>query len=129
MIKVLLIESEPKVRDIIMVGLDQFQVFEVDHAEDEWAVEMAREKPYDLVLVNLELGKGVDGMEIAKLIREYEKDAEIVLITRGRSSKLISKEKAALNVFALLTLPIEEEPFFKMVARAKDRIESKDSRR
>ncbi|MHC4472703.1 MAG: response regulator [Planctomycetota bacterium] len=129
MIKVLLIESDPKTRDIITVGLDQFQVFDVDHAEDAWGVEMAREGSYDLMLVNLELGKGVDGLDIVKEIREFDDKAEIVLITRGRSSKLLSKEKAAQNIFALLTQPVEEQPFFKLLARVRERIEQKQAKR
>ena len=43
MIKVLLIESDPETRDIIQVGLDNFQVFEVDHASDTWGLELFRE--------------------------------------------------------------------------------------
>jgi DNA-binding response OmpR family regulator len=128
MFKALLIECEPKTRDIILVGLEQFQVFDVDHAEDEWGVEMAREKAYDLIVVNLDLGKGVNGMEIARSIREFEQNAELVLLTRGRSSKLVAKEKAALNVFALLTVPVEDEAFFKLMARVKERIEQKEKR-
>jgi DNA-binding response OmpR family regulator len=111
------------------VGLDQFQVFDVDHAEDAWGVEMAREGSYDLMLANLELGKGVDGLDIVKEIREFDDKAEIVLITRGRSSKLLSKEKAAQNIFALLTQPVEEQPFFKLLARVRERIEQKQAKR
>ena len=36
MIKVLLIESDPKTRDIIEVGLDNFQVFEVDNSMNNY---------------------------------------------------------------------------------------------
>jgi DNA-binding response OmpR family regulator len=125
MIKVLLIESDPKTRDIIEVGLDNFQAFEVDNAEDSWAVEMAKENSYDLLLVDLELADHVDGMEVVRQIREADPEVEIIVITKGRSSKLLSKEKNALNVFALLPTPIEELSFFKLIGRVRDRIESK----
>lgn len=125
MIKSLLIESDPKNRDIIRTGLDQFQVFAVDCAEDAWGVDMAREKPYDLVVVDLELGGRADGMAVVRQIREFDQDAEIVLITRGRSSRLLSKEKAVSNIFALLPLPLDEVGFFKLLARVRDRIESR----
>jgi len=129
MIKVLLIESDPKTRDIIEVGLDNFQVFEVDNAEDSWAVDMAKEKSYDLVLVNLELANHVDGMDVVRKIREADQEVEIIVITRGKSSRLLSKEKAVSGVFALLPSPIEELAFFKLIGRVRDWIESKKKKR
>ncbi len=125
MLKALLIESDPRNRDIIKVGLDQFQVFEVDHAEDAWGVEMAREKGYDLILVNVELSGNADGLAVVRQIREFDQTAEIILLTRGRSSRILGKEKAAHNLFALLALPVEEESFFKTIKRVKDRLEAR----
>ena len=125
MIKVLLIESDTKNRDIVTVGLENFQAFEVDYAEDAWGVEMARENSYDLILVNLVLADHTDGMELVKQIREFEEEAEIVVMTRGKSSRLLSKEKSASNIFSLLSLPIDEQAFFKTIVRVKDRITNK----
>ncbi len=107
MIKALLIEADPTTRDIIKTGLEQFQAFEIDLSDDAWGVEMAREKTYDLILVNLELPDGADGITVSKQIREFDKDCEIVLITRGKSSRLLTKEKAAQNIFSLLSCPID----------------------
>ena len=129
MIKVLLIESDPKTRDIIEVGLDNFQAFEVDHADDAWAVDMAKEKAYDLVIVNIELANRVDGMDVVRQIREGDQEVEIIVITKGKSSRLLSKEKAVCGVFALLPTPIEELSFFKLIGRVRDRIEAKKKQR
>jgi len=129
MIKVLLIESDPKTRDIIRVGLDNFQVFEVDLADDTWGVDMAKEKKYDLVIVDLELAGGADGMNVVHQIREFDEDTEIILVTKGKSSRLLSKEKAASNLFALLSTPVNELSFCKMISRVRDRIEAKGGAR
>lgn len=128
MIDVLLIESDPKTRDIIKVGLAQFQAFEVDTAHDSWAVEMAREKNYDLLIANLVLADKLDGMELIRGIREFNQDAEVLVLTRGKSSKLLSKEKSTANIFALIPLPIDEQAFFKTISRVKTRIEKKQTR-
>lgn len=125
MIKALLIEADPRNRDIIRTGLDQFQVFHVDAIDDEFGVEMAKEKPYDLIIADIELGEQVDGMDVVRRIREFDQNAEILLATRGKSSRLLSKEKANSNIFALLPLPVEEVSFFKLLARVRDRIEAK----
>lgn len=125
MIKALLVASDSRNRDIIRTGLDQFQVFAVDHAADGWAVEMAREKDYPLIIVDLELTQRTDGMMVVRQIREFDQTAEIILVTRGRSSRLLSKEKAASNLFALLPLPLEPVSFFKLMARVRDRISNR----
>jgi two-component SAPR family response regulator len=107
------------------VGLENFQVFEVDHASDAWGVELFRESHYDLVIVNIELANHTDGMDIVRQIRDTDQDVEIILVTRGKSSRLLSKEKAVSNIFALLSTPINERSFFKMLSRVRDRIEGK----
>ena len=35
------------------------------------------------------------------------------------------REKATSNIFSLLSLPIDEQAFFKTIARVKDRIKNK----
>ena len=122
MLRVLLIEHDKPTRDIIKTGLDSFQEFEVDFAEDAWAVNMAKAKSYDLIIANLKLGNHVDGMALVKEIREFEKEAEILLLTHGRSSKLLSKEKSLTNITGLIPLPIDEVSFYKTIARVRDRI-------
>jgi len=128
MLNVLLIQSDPKNSDIIRVGLEQFQSFEIDRAEDASGVEMAREKEYALIIVDLDLEGSVDGMQVIRQIREFNQTSEIILVTPGRSSRLLSKEKQKQNVFALLPLPITADAFFKLISRVKERLESSGTR-
>lgn len=125
MVKALLIESDPKVRDLIEVGLRNFPGFSVDHSDDTWAVEMARERNYDLVIADIELAGGMNGLDLVKSIREFDPDVEVILVGRGKAARAAAKEKSAANVFAVLHLPFQEEGFFKLISRAKDRIESR----
>jgi DNA-binding NarL/FixJ family response regulator len=125
MLKVLLIESDPTLRDIIEVGLETFQGFDVDHARDAGAVDMAQEKNYDLIIVNVELGDSARGIEVIRAIRKFDESAEILALARGRSSRLLTKEKASSNLFAILSVPIDEQNFFKTISRVKDRLEAK----
>ena len=129
MIKVLLIESDSANRDIIKVGLSEFQVFEVDHAVDEQAVEMAEDGQYDLVIANVELAERQDGLQIIRRIREICPAAEIIALARGKSSRLLAKEKTASSLSATIPIPIDAADFYKTIARVKQRIESTRSRR
>lgn len=128
MLSALLVQSDPKTSDIIRVGLEQFQSFEIDSASDAWGVEMAKEKKYDLIIVDLDLDGHVDGMQVVRQIREFDDKTEIILVTPGRSSRLLSREKQKQNVFALLPLPITAESFFKLISRVKERIEGQSGR-
>ncbi len=127
MIRALLIESDPRLRDIVEVGLDTFQSFEIDRATDSAAISMAREKPYDLIIANFELtGKG-EGLDVIRQIRELCESVEIIALAPGKVARSHAKEKAATNLFAILPVPIDEQQFFKTVARARDRIEAKQA--
>ncbi len=128
MYKVLIIEQDKRNRDIIKVGLDNFQQFEVDYAEDAWGVELAREKSYDVIIASLKLAGRTDGMMLVKQIREFDSDVEILMLTHGRSSRLLNKEKALSDIFGLIQLPVDEDAFFKTMARLTDRLKNKRRR-
>lgn len=125
MIKVLLIVSDPTTRDTIQVGLRNFPGFEVEHAEDRWAVDMAREERYDLILASTRLSGEKSGLDIVRRIREFDSTSEIILITKGHSAKAVGREKTALNLFGHLEVPIDDQAFFKTLRRAKDLIDRK----
>ena len=125
MLRVLLIENDKKIRDIIKVGLDNFQEFEVDFAEDGWAVSMAEAKSYDLIIADLRLGDRVDGMALIKEIRQFDAESEVLLLSHGRSSRLLTKEKALTGIMGIIPLPIEEVSFYKTLSRVRDRIQRK----
>jgi DNA-binding response OmpR family regulator len=127
MIKALLIESDPRLGDIIEVGLDTFQAFEVDRAKDSSATTMMRDKPYDLIIANFDLGGKGDGVAVIRQIREDNQEVEIIAVASGKSSRSHAKEKAAANLFAVLPLPLDERHFYKTLARARDRIEAKQA--
>jgi len=127
MIRALLIESDPRLRDIIEVGLETFQAFEIERAKDASALSMIREKEFDLLLVNADVeGKG-DGLKIIRQVRETNQTVEILVLAEGKATKTMIREKSACNIFAVLPLPIDELHFYKTIARARDRIEAKQA--
>ena len=127
MIRALLIESDPRLRDIIEVGLDTFQAFEIDRAKDSAAISMAREKAYDLIIVDFELPRKGEGIDVIRKIRELCETVEIIALAPGKTARTCAKEKASANLFAVLPIPLNEQSFFKTIARARDRIEAKQA--
>jgi DNA-binding NtrC family response regulator len=119
---VLIVEDDPRTRDLLRVGLDTFPSFAVEAVEPEWAPEVVRDRSFDLILLNLEIPGGMDGFELVQRIREVDPHPEFILLTRGRSSRFLSSQKNANNIFAFLTMPLDVPAFFKTIARARDRI-------
>lgn len=122
-----MIESDPRLRDIIEVGLETFQAFEIDRAKDASAVAMVRERNYDLLLVNADIADKGDGLDIIRQIREDDQTVEILVLADSKATKTMMKEKSACNIFAVLTIPIDETHFYKTIARVRDRIVTKQA--
>jgi CheY-like chemotaxis protein len=80
--KILLVEDDRLTRKLIKAGLKK--VCEVDFAEDgETAIKLARKTIYPIILMDIALGYGLDGIETTKIIRkipEYKK-IPIVAVT------------------------------------------------
>jgi len=122
-LSVLLIEPDPATRDLIQVGLESFEGFDIEVSNDRWGVEFVRDRPYDIVMLDLEVGSTAsDGFALVGKIREYDERPLIIALKPGRTSRHLSREKNAHDVFALITLPLDVPAFFKTIARARDRV-------
>jgi DNA-binding NtrC family response regulator len=122
---VLIVEDDTRTRDLLRVGLDTFPSFAVDSVEPGWAADSVRDRSFDLILLNTETPGSTDGLDLVQQIREIDPRPEFILLTRGRSSRFLSSQKNANNIFAFLTLPLDVPTFFKTIARARDRIGEK----
>jgi DNA-binding NtrC family response regulator len=123
MIPCLLVTAEKQARDVIKVGLDQAGAFEVDVAEDSWALEMVRAKPYQVVIADGSLGDGADGLEFLTRVREILPHAEVLLISRSKGqAKYAGRDRQKLGVYAYVQFPLEPLDFFKTLGRLVDRM-------
>jgi two-component system copper resistance phosphate regulon response regulator CusR len=78
--RILLVEDEEKVSRLVATGL-KAERFAVDCArEGESALHMARENPYDLLIIDLSLPK-LSGTEVIRRLRKDNTDVPIVVLT------------------------------------------------
>ena len=91
-----------------------------DHAPDgETAIQMARQKKYDVILMDINLGSGPDGIQTARVIREIEgyQSVPIIAVTGyalpGDRERLISQ---GLTLY--LPKPFERSDIQDVVRRA-----------
>lgn len=123
MIPCLLVTADTAVRDVLKVGLEQTGAFQVDVAEDQWAVEMARSKPYRVVLADTSLGDGTDGLDLLRKVRDISTEAELLFIARNRNqSRHLGRDKQQLGLYGFIHVPVEPQEYFSTLARLLDRL-------
>ncbi|AEF94290.1 two component transcriptional regulator, winged helix family [Desulfotomaculum nigrificans CO-1-SRB] len=111
--KILIIDDEAKIRDLVKVYLvkEGFEVQELSDGNE--AVNLIKAEHYDLVLLDLML-PGVDGLTICKEIRKFSQVPVIILTARGDEiDRVIGLEVGADDYIVKPFSPRE------MVARVK----------
>jgi len=106
-IRLLLVDDEAKFLHSLARRL-QMRGFEVYQAENgQEAVEAARQRHFDLALLDLKM-PGMRGDEVLKILKEIQKDLEIIILT-GHGSQDFAEECARLGAFRYLPKPFELE--------------------
>jgi DNA-binding NtrC family response regulator len=129
MIRCLLVAGDKEARDIVKVGLEQTAAFEVETAEDAWAFEMVKARPYQVVVADATLADGGDGVELLRRIREALPQAELLLIARPQGAAKPTatdriKDKKEFDVYASISYPIDAGAFFRTIARLMERLQT-----
>jgi DNA-binding NarL/FixJ family response regulator len=122
--RVLLVEADHVVRDRVKVALQQFDGTTVDVAEDAWALELAKENAYDLVVISDHLDQAGDGLKILKELRAGGLAGAAVVLSRDRG-EAATRDKEALNVAAVVAVPPDTVEIFKAIVTAQSRSSGK----
>ncbi len=105
--KILICEDEKDVRESLTKILSKidYQVSSVENGQD--AINQARELKPDLILLDVRMPK-IDGLEVAKEVRKFDKLAKIIFITAFASEE-IRKEATRYDIYDYLVKPIPNE--------------------
>ena len=126
--KVLVVDDEKLIVKGIRFSLEQ-EGMEVDCAYDgEEALNMAREKEYDMVLLDLMLPK-VNGLEVCQQIREFSDMPIIMLTAKGEDmDKILGLEHGADDYITKPFNILEVKARIKAIMRRTVRSESKEEK-
>ena len=126
--KVLVVDDEKLIVKGIRFSLEQ-EGMEVDCAYDgEEALNMAREKEYDMVLLDLMLPK-VNGLEVCQQIREFSDMPIIMLTAKGEDmDKILGLEYGADDYITKPFNILEVKARIKAIMRRTVRSESKEEK-
>jgi DNA-binding response OmpR family regulator len=119
--KVLLVETDHAVRDRIKVAIQQLEGSSVDTAEDSWALELAKESPYDAVVIADTLQAPGDGLQLLKDLRAGGLTGPAVLLSHG-TADAGHKDREGVNAAAVLTVPPDTLDIFKAVLVIQERL-------
>jgi DNA-binding response OmpR family regulator len=107
MTRVLVVEDEPNIAQFIRRGLI-YKGYEVDVAETgEEALDVARERPADLVILDLML-PGMDGIEVCRRLRAAGDVAIIVLTARDKVSDKVEGLEAGADDYVTKPFAFDE---------------------
>ncbi len=129
-LKVLVVDDNATAREIFLTTLLSFSLQASSVASGEEAIEAvlqrAKDAPYDLVLMDWCLRRGIDGIEATRRIRSLKaivKQPRVILVTAyGPADIEIEAEKAGIDEF--LAKPVSRSLLFNSIARVFGREES-----
>jgi len=109
--KILIVDDDIAIREILKIMLDGFEVIEADNGED--AVRIYKEIRPDIVFLDIVLPK-MDGIEVTREILKIDPNAKIVGITAFESK---GEEMLKAGAVALLEKPITKSKLFELIER------------
>jgi two-component system, NtrC family, nitrogen regulation response regulator NtrX len=106
--QILIIDDEPGIRETLSAVLRD-EGFRVESAESgESGLESARAKDFACILLDIWLGKGIDGLEVLQMLKSEENGAVVVMIS-GHGNIETAVRSTKLGAFDFIEKPLSIE--------------------
>ena len=125
---VLIVDDEEDFLDTLMNRLKKRGVDAAGCSSGEQALELLKEKIFDVVILDIKMPGGMDGIETLREIKKIRPDAEVLLLT-GHGSVETSVEGMKEGAFDYLLKPAKLEALLEKVAKALDKKDTEEHRR
>ncbi len=120
MARILVVEDERAIQ-LALSGLLRRQGYEVEVAENgAEAIAKLEEKPFDLVLTDLALGRGPSGMDVLRSAKQIRSETMVVMIT-AHGSESIAVEAMKSGAEDYVPKPFDNDEIRLVVSRALER--------
>ena len=120
---ILVVDDEEDFVETMVNRLKKRTIDAVGVLSGEEALEMMGKRDFDVVILDIKMPGGMDGIETLKEIKKIQPLTEVILLT-GHASVESSIEGMKLGAFDYVLKPIKLEELFPKVAQA---FEKKDS--
>lgn len=125
--RILIVDDEIDFLETIIKRLEKRQLDVTGVASGEKAIELIKEKLFDVVLLDIKMPGGIDGIETLREIKKYRPLTEVVLLT-GHASIETSIEGMKLGAFDYLLKPIRLEDLMVKLAMAFQKKDEHDQK-
>jgi len=124
---VLVVDDEEDFLETLVNRLKKRKIDTVGVRSGEAALEELKKRPFDVVLLDIKMPGGMDGIEALREIKKIQPLTEVLLLT-GHASVETSIEGMKLGAFDYLLKPVKLEELLVKVANAFDKKDSKEEK-
>jgi DNA-binding NtrC family response regulator len=121
--RVLVVDDEQDFLETLVNRLNKRKIDTTGAKSGEEALELMNKKLFDVVILDVKMPGGIDGIEALREMKKVQPLAEVILLT-GHASVETSIEGMKLGAFDYLMKPIKLEELLMKLAQA---FEKKDS--
>lgn len=120
---VLIVDDEEDFLETLVKRMEQRKIDAAGVRSGEEALELMKKKSYDVVILDVKMPGGMDGIETLREMKKTQPLTEVILLT-GHASVETSIEGMKLGAFDYVLKPVKLEDLLSKVA---DAIQKKDS--
>ncbi|MDY6878792.1 MAG: response regulator [Desulfatiglans sp.] len=124
---VLVVDDEEDFLDTLVKRLNKRKINATGVKSGEEALEVIKERPIDVVILDIKMPGGIDGIETLREIKKIQPICEVILLT-GHGSMETSIEGMKLGAFDYLLKPVKLEELLPKLAKAFEKKDSQDQK-
>jgi DNA-binding NtrC family response regulator len=115
--RILVVDDEVDFLETIVNRLNKRKLEAVGLTSGEEAIQMLTDQLFDVILLDIKMPGGMDGIEVLREIKKRQPLAEVILLT-GHASVETSIEGMKLGAFDYLLKPVKFEDLLEKMAEA-----------
>jgi len=124
---ILVVDDEGDFLETLMNRLKKRNIGTIGCASGEEAVRLAKQHQFDVVILDIKMPGGMDGIETLREIKRIRPEAEVILLT-GHASLETSVEGMKQGAYDYLLKPIRLEDLLEKLVQALERKGSAENR-
>lgn len=124
---ILIVDDEGDFLETLMNRLRKRNIGTIGCASGEEAVRLAKEHKFDVVILDIKMPGGMDGIETLREIKRIRPETEVILLT-GHASLETSVEGMKQGAYDYLLKPIRLEDLLEKLVQALERKGSAEHR-
>jgi len=125
--RALVVDDEPDFLETLVNRLQKRNIDTTGALSGEEALDLMRKKLFDVVILDVKMPGGIDGIEALREMKKIQPLAEVLLLT-GHASVETSIEGMKLGAFDYLLKPIKIEDLLTKMAQAFEKKDAHDQK-